>query len=357
MKIRIWVYLMFFNLLFFSCTKNDIVPPDTEESTETKIEKGIYIAGAELDDESSNISTAVYWANRKITRLTDGTLNSVASGITIDHDDLYVCGIVDNRAVYWKNNKINFLSDEAKNGVATDLVVHAGDVYVAGEEDGVAVVWKNGNRIPLSSKGDDAQATSIKFLGNDMYVAGAGGFERDGAYLSVTARYWKNEELVNLFKSGSFLYSEAYSIYLDRSDIYIAGYSTLQGISNATYWKNGEIVHLSPLPEDLKEINQETEAFDVISDEATVYVSGTIITYKTGSIQYPVNYLPVCWINNQMTYLENNGLKGSAARMAKDGGSIYIVGNLDDKAVYWKDSQVVSLSSKNSAAISIYINN
>jgi len=81
-----------------------------------------------------------------------------------------------------------------------------------------------------------AAATSIFVSGSDVYVAG---YETLNNYTYAT--YWKNGVATNL---TSNIYSEASSIYVSGSDVYVAGFEVINGIKYAVYWKNGAATKL-----------------------------------------------------------------------------------------------------------------
>ena len=51
----------------------------------------------------------------------------------------------------------------------------------------------------------------------------------------------KNGVATNLTNN---IYSEASSIFVSGSDVYVAGFEVLNGIQYAVYWKNGKAVKL-----------------------------------------------------------------------------------------------------------------
>ena len=128
------------------------------------------------------------------------------------------------------------------------IYVAGSDVYVAGVEAESdpqvsgsltlrAMYWKNGVANYLTTVAQSgAAAASIFVSGSDVYVAG---YETLNNYTYAT--YWKNGVATNL---TSNVYSEASSIFVSGSDVYVAGFEVLNGIKYAVYWKNGTAVKL-----------------------------------------------------------------------------------------------------------------
>jgi hypothetical protein len=130
----------------------------------------------------------------------------------------------------------------------TGIYVSGSDVYVWGDEADVnpqvngsltlrAMYWKNGVANYLTTVSQStAAATSIFVSGSNVYVAG---YETLNNYTYAT--YWKNGVATNLTNN---VYSEASSIFVSGSDVYVAGFEVLNGIKYAVYWKNGVAVKL-----------------------------------------------------------------------------------------------------------------
>jgi hypothetical protein len=224
-----------------------------------------------------------YWKNGQISNV-DGDVNS----IFVDGDDVYLAGEKEGKATYWKNGNAITIPSARKaqsifvknndvyialmngsywvNGTffplkncdyAASIFVYENDVYVAGygwDESGgdphVAKYWKNGQEVNLSDGSKNvANANSIFVADGDVFVAGK---------LNSSAVYWKNGEVIPL-TNGKYK-SEAYSICVDGSDVYVAGYELgLNGEGGAKYWKNGEMHRLNNQTHDIN-----SEAYSII---------------------------------------------------------------------------------------------
>lgn len=123
------------------------------------------------------------------------------------------------------------------------------DIYVSGTTietsptadaaNNVATYWKNGVEIHLAPSEDSTKATGIVISGKDIYVSGSKMING-----ILNAVYWKNGNLVVLGKGA------ATSIVVVGNDVYVGGYTNVWARSAnmyqelATYWKNGSAVLL-----------------------------------------------------------------------------------------------------------------
>ena len=130
---------------------------------------GVYAIGADMyvvggEGLSPNI-VAKYWKNGNAVALTDGTLNSICSGICVSGSDLYVCGAEGSVGKYWKNGVAVVLTDGTNPAQIKSIQVLGDDVYCVGTEYinsfDIATYWKNGVKTQLTTGGKYSSATSI----------------------------------------------------------------------------------------------------------------------------------------------------------------------------------------------------
>ena len=103
-----------------------------------------------------------------------------------------------------------------------------------------AKYWKNGAPFVLSNGPNSGAAYSIFVEGSDVYVAGV---DSNAAGKNV-AMLWKNGVATPL--SDGTLDTWAMSVYVVDGDIYVAGYEYNSTTYIAKYWKNGTVVNLTP---------------------------------------------------------------------------------------------------------------
>ena len=110
------------------------------------------------------------------------------------------------------------------------------DVYVGGLFD-YPMYWKNKEVVRLNDK--YGEVNQIKSIGYDIYAVGFYNKSNSNS-TGNTACYWKNGQLVELEDNAV-----AFSIFVDGSDIYVAGaVGRFDTEYKACYWKNGKRILL-----------------------------------------------------------------------------------------------------------------
>lgn len=204
----------------------------------------VYVGG--IKNESSYVTSIVYWKNGELVTVASGALGSTGGGsIAVKGNDVYIAGMLDGDLMYWKNGASVTLAGGP--GEATDIAVAGnGDVYVSGYTFGspdVAQYWKNGEKITLGTGERASQANAIFIENGDVYVAGWETVPRSSGSGTVRiARYWKNGEAVDL--TDGTHHAEANGIFVLDGKVYTTGVESMDRRS-ATYWINGEAVRLS----------------------------------------------------------------------------------------------------------------
>ncbi len=125
---------------------------------------GVYVVG--LEEKSSVSSTATYWLNGAPHYLSDSTINTSASSIVLDGNDIYIAGtgliikgggpsfIDSSYLMYWKNDILQDPGDsldKSANMTAGAIAVSGGNVYIAGTFSNYATLWKNDARTQLTN--------------------------------------------------------------------------------------------------------------------------------------------------------------------------------------------------------------
>ncbi len=242
-----------FFFAFLSCKKSmsgsGNIPPGID----------IYIIGPAFSEDSTMV-----WHNGDVTYISGlyvtGNTNTPFSNFY--GNDLYVWGRseLDYQSIYSKNGALNNLYSPSGNYVPgslsfiSDMFISGTDVYATGSQGlasvnlndpnvpgvNVAEYWKNGVATYLANDSIFSEANSVFVSGSDVYVAGAvnfykvpvpGGFENDFNY---TATIWKNG--IPTYLTNSSVNSIANLIQVVGSDVYILGTT---GNAVTTLWKNG----------------------------------------------------------------------------------------------------------------------
>jgi hypothetical protein len=204
------------------------------------------------------------------------------------------------------------------------------DVYVAGyatsEDNGhkVATVWKNGVAQSFPSEYADSEARSIYVSGSDVYVVGSEDvrYEKDGLfYKRKVAKIWKNGVAQNLTDGKND--AEALSVCVSGENVYVVGYEKrnivlIPGMSKdimfAKLWKNGEEQKLE-LP-DRGANAEDSKAVSVFVSGEDVYVTG-----NNGSA-----YRLKLWKNGVAQYLSEENLSTESFSIFVSGEDVYRAG-------------------------------
>lgn len=220
-----------------------VVKPDPSKIT------NIYVAGWRYN--SKLVPVATLWKNGVASELTDGTTNlaQAYSVYVSETNDVYVTGKDGLKTVLWKNGVATVLSSELYSG-AYSIFVSGTDVYVAGFDHGFAVVWKNGVAVKLASGPKFSRAYSVYVNGNDVYAAGYEFLEGR----KTVATLWKNGVAVRL--SDGTKHAVAKAVFVSGTDVYVSSEENInpedgnlpgnQGIGSTPLsksvvkiWKNG----------------------------------------------------------------------------------------------------------------------
>ncbi len=244
--------------------------------------------------------------------------------------DIYVAG-VEGTAKVWKNGVPLNLSNAMDSSIANSVFVSGSDVYVAGSERGFGKVWKNGVVTNLVNSSNKSYTTSIFVSGNDVYVAG-------GEFVTLTNSYspkfWKNGISTTLINNSTDAFAS--SIFVVGGDVYVTGKEYNLAINNykAKLWKNGVAINLiEPVS------NIGSEANSVVVSGSDVYVAGLTVEPVFGGGVSSIGRGTV-WLNGVPTYLPNSN-ESLANSIFISGNDVYITGYSDvgyvKHAKLWKN--------------------
>jgi hypothetical protein len=212
------------------------------------------------------------------------------------------------------------------------------DVYICGYEGKRAVYWKNGIPVYLTDGTYQAQANSIKVIGNNVFVVG---FENDGKY--NFAKYWINGISTNLtglsFNSFGYSLDYAFFYYKKNESVEVYSITKINGDNNDPLF-NGKILNLSL---DFEAGTNPTKM--IINKNTPYYISngGLGGFYFTSGLDGRSNLI---YGNSKAVYRD----------IDFNNNDLYITGNLNNIASYWKNGNLVSLSTSISQAFAMAIN-
>lgn len=214
------------------------------------------------------------------------------------------------------------------------LPVRLGKVYVAGGEMinfytdsayAIAKLWVDGVPYDLPSDASWPQPEEVFVDKTDVYVAGSeygGGDSR--------AVLWKNMRPIFLSKDGE--HGQGHSLFVANKDVYVSGSVHRNGVYNAVIWKNGVVIFSIP------EVMYIWSLFVYNND---LYATGT---HKINGISYPAIYK-----NGQPQVLQvpANFEYGEVSCVYVHKGIVYAAGYvsmpLKNEAVLWIDGKYTEL--------------
>jgi hypothetical protein len=386
-----WLFVYFFLITTIACQKtasHQSTPTGTSTGPTDSSTATVYVLVHSND-------TVFYWKNG--VRIVLSTMPSAyCSGLALSDTDVYVSGGFYNydtvggdpqfpnyKAAYWKNGLLTILPDSEADVETFGIAVSGNDVYVAGVMNyddtniivpyiaspppfyfakfgRVALYWKNGvasllpgGELSGDFNGDgvsnyDDMANGIFSSGNDVYVVGGSGQWQWGDVNSLHFTvYWKDGSPTDLVNNVTGVIPDsttginapsARAIYGSGSDVYVAGYQTLNKTTfetQALYWKNGTLNYLTTTP--------------VSAYAYAVYVSGSDV-YVAGSLQQPGGVQHATyWKNGVAVTIDSSANATSANYITVAGNDVYTAGietnNPTYFPVYWKNSKMTSLGS------------
>jgi len=209
------------------------------------------------------------------------------------------------------------------------------DVFVAGFEISAnnvrtATLWKNGAKTLLSMGASRAEANSVFVAGANVYVAG---FE-EAEPGSQVATYWVNG--VTRYLGTGHKHNAANSVFVWGDKVYFAGTDG----NSATVWVNGSATYLS----------------DLASEATSVYVSDSVVYVAGWEEDAPGRRYAMLWVNGVPQRLSNGGPDDAATSVVVAGYTVYVTGheerNKMNAAMLWKDGApiVVGQGGMNSKA-------
>ncbi len=205
------------------------------------------------------------------------------------------------------------------------------DLYLLGVNKGGAsyyAYWKNGN--PFNITGVNG-AGAIAVSGPDVYITSSVSISSNKDQGAIS----KNGNITLLDAGATTQFAGPSAIFISGSDVFAAGWEqTAKGEFFAKYWKNGKGVVLS---------DTTSTSYSGKSGFATdIFVSGTDV-YVGGN----VNNNAVFWKNGVLTTLSTNN--SGVNSIVVSNGDVYAAGEEVNAsnirvAKYWKNGVAVSLS-------------
>ncbi len=316
----------------------------------------VYVGGYE---ERGTSRSLVCWQNG-IPFVLDTELDLIElNDLFVSNSDVYAVGNSYAESILtaalWKNGTKTFLSDfPRRTSAANGIFVSGGDVYVAGNErfmtshpdpsswNIVATYWKNGTKHPLSPGVFSSNAVAVGVRGGDVCVAGN---EYDvifdqGMVVGVVnqAVLWVNGTKT-LLGDGDKI--DVVDLFVDGSDVYVAGWQSLDNPMKIVLWKNGVKIWVSG-------DSEHAYPTSLFVSNGNVYMSG----YEWQAGYYAST--AVLWKNGTKQTLGQSDSR--ADQVVVVGENVYVAGTEEQTAVLWKNGQKSVLGMRGgSSARALYV--
>lgn len=273
----------------------------------------VHLAG--VIDNGTDGGLASYWKDGVYAKLTDDQVASQPNSLSVDESSVLIGGWKQGsptRAVIWNNGAESIIENSFGSGA---IAITQGSKLYATWYD-LTLRWvflKNGATLPMVDTALNFQPKALALLDDDLYISG-NSLEptQDG---NQHAQTWKNGQLI--FRESKVSYTT--SIFIHRSDVYMAGFLYGGGYSNiACYWKNGKRV-------DLNDQSVGALAKSIFVTDDHVYVAGMI------------NNLAVYWKDGTPTYLTSDVTHSMCNAIFVKGDDVHVAGIEQGYPAYWKN--------------------
>jgi hypothetical protein len=267
---------------------------------------------------------ATYWKNGIETKLSNDMSNTVA--IAAKGSDTYIIGsIVDKwtyTTVYWKNGQLVKFADNnpipTTLGEPKSISVDGDNIYIMGPSN---VYWKND--IPSSVINSGFGINSFAVKNGSFYFTGP---------FSLDWKYFANGTTTTLSNIRDIAKVAFYN-----NDFYMVGTAVNIGVngSDVVYWKNGIMQAADSAPKTFISYGK-----SIAANDKGVHV--------VGQIQGDGGYHAAYWLNGNATRLATSATDNrvNAFDIFLQDQDIYVAGQLNGHACYWKNGTLVTLNSE-----------
>ncbi len=189
------------------------------------------------------------------------------------------------------------------------LVTVGPTVYVAGDDGDIVKLWRNGILTDITNETTDSNGNFIYVDKGDIYIAG---YINNGA--ERIAAVWKNGEILYELTDGT-TDSKAKAVITDGEDVYITGYEDNdQSKKIAKVWKNGIILY------ELTDGSNDALAYATYIESGDIYTVG----YDKNMDNTLVSKV---WRNGVLLHTLTNGDFDSIAySVAVNANDVYVTG-------------------------------
>ena len=319
---------------------------------------------------------AKLWKNGIAQDLSDGDKQNFALSVFVSGNDVYVAGcentgnqgykvannlyITTHIAKLWKNGIAqNLCNNKSLFSTASSVFVLNKDVYVAGYEvlqskknqdtfNRVARLWKNEKKQNLSH--ENGYANSVFVSGNNVYLAGCGEyFNSSTGEIIYYAALWINGLKHNLTSENKR--SAAHSVFVSGDDVFVAGIEYVPpdfSRKKPVLWKNGiaQYLNCDSICNLMSDFVDGTANSVKVTEDGNVYVTGFVcnsdrkhaVLWKNGVLEQI--------FDDKGVFLNGTNIIESYNSLFISEKDVYVPGNNDFCAVFWKNGAMHTLSEK-----------
>jgi hypothetical protein len=298
----------------------------SDEPVSSTANNTVHLAG--ILDNSCDGGVVSYWKDGVHTALVGQDTCSLISSLYVDGKTVFIGG----------SRYTTTSPSEAvvwKDGVGTVLDEVFGRPLIISRNNNLFGVWldigfakwvvhNSGTSQPIVDTANDIFPTGLALIGDDVYVSGSSWYH-DGSPNSPSYSH------TQCWKDGQLIFREselsnAGSIFIHQNDIYMAGYVGAWPNVAACYWKNGNRINLA----------DNATATSIFVTDKHVYVSGTI------------NDQAVYWKDDEVIALTTAGTSSRANSIFVNGEDVHVAGHQNGHPAYWKNNvkQVIANEDK-----------
>lgn len=304
------------------------------------------------NNQYANVTKAVYWKNGTLNTLVEeqSLSNSLAFGIVVEQNHVYVAGMYENNPCYWVDGIRHSLMDNpATPGTAKAIVAKEGILYITGEAETAvnfpyaAFLWivKAPNDITqIILAPSNSFANDIALTASSVYVAGK---------KSYVPCYWQwDGTTLNTFtlNNPNGYNGELKSVMVANGKVYSSGiYDTAgNGEFFTGYWIDDQFY------------NSGLSSFVAQFRDLVFSPNGDL--YQVGYQKDQNNEMhAACWKSVDTIPLVSSNQISSFNKIVFDENDFYMCGRNNYRASYWKNgTELVELSTNTgSSALDIFV--
>ncbi len=273
--------------------------------------------------------------------------------IEVVNNDVYILASSSMGSFYWRNNELIEIGDNSSiDGTRiNDFEINEKGIYLTGERtvghDTGPNYWYNKTSSLLQGRDNSNEGSASRIfvdIKNNVYISGYTEYYNETYNVIYDPCFWKNGVRIDLEKPEYFFDGLGFGLFVENSNVFVAGKINDRQYDIPCYWKNGKLIELSSP-------NKNSASLDIWKVNSNIYSVG----YTTNNNN---KIVPCFWENSTLNYLSNiNG--GRALAISVLDKDVYIVGfilnqNNNQIPCIWKNGIRTDIGNKG-RAVSIFI--